>query len=274
MITLHSLRNSLTALPSSDRLPALFIGHGSPTNAIVQNDFTRSLYALGTSLPRPQVILVISAHWLTDGTFVSSTEKPRTIYDFYGFPPEMYTIEYLCAGAPVIAREISESISNATVSPDAQMGLDHGAWTILRHLYPLADIPVFQLSIDMQKPMEYHYALAKELRNYRSKGVLIIGSGNLVHNLRLVDWQNESGSSYEWAIAFDAFVKQHLLDGNHRQLIEYDKHTPHAQLAHPSNDHYIPLMYFIGAQDTSDELQFTYEGFQYGSVSMRCVKVG
>ena len=262
------------------KMPVLFIGHGSPLNIILDNSFTRSLTALGKRLPKPKAIMVVSAHWLTKGTFVGCVEQPETIYDFYGFAEELYDVVYPCRGASGEAAFVAETLKQAAVTCDTSRGLDHGAWAILRHLYPRADIPVFQLSLDYTfnewdpKPLQYHYDLADGLSELRSRGVLIIGSGNIVHNLGMFDFTNIDAKSFDWAVEFDERVRSNLLSGNHQDLIHYRNMGNSAALAVPTLDHYLPMIYAIALRKKNEPLTFTYEGFQYGSISMRCFQIG
>jgi 4,5-DOPA dioxygenase extradiol len=263
-----------------NKMPVLFIGHGSPLNIILDNGFTRSLAALGRHLPKPKAIMVISAHWLTKGTFAGCMKKPKTIYDFQGFPEELYETTYACPGAPEDALLVTRTEMKAAVKCDQGRGLDHGAWAILKHLYPQADIPAFQLSLDYSfnewdpKPLHYHYDLAAGLSELRSRGVLIIGSGNIVHNLGMFDFTNIEAKSFDWAVEFDEQVKSNLISGNHRDLIHYTNMGKTAVLAVPTLDHYLPMIYAIALQEKNEPLTFTYEGFQYGSISMRCFQIG
>jgi 4,5-DOPA dioxygenase extradiol len=249
-------------------------------NIILDNAFTRSLTAWGKRLPKPKAIMVISAHWLTKGTFAGCTEKPKIIYDFYGFPEELYEMTYSCPGAPEEALLATRADKKSAVTCDHGRGLDHGAWAILRHLYPRADVPVFQLSLDYSfnewdpKPLQYHYDLAAGLSELRGRGVLIIGSGNIVHNLGMFDFTNIAARSFEWAVEFDEQVRSNLISGNHRDLIHYRNMGKTAALAVPTLDHYLPLIYAISLQEKREPLAFTYEGFQYGSISMRCFQIG
>ena len=261
-------------------MPLLFVGHGSPMNAVLDNGFTRRLVRLGKELPRPEAILVISAHWLTDGTYVNCVEKPRTIYDFYGFPAELYRLRYPSPGAPSIASMAAESVKSVQVKCDFQWGLDHAAWVVLRHMYQEADVPVFEMSIDYSpfnewrpKSLEYYYNLAKNLAVLREKGVLIIGSGNIVHNLGLIDFDIDT-EPFGWAVAFDEKVKKSLIQRDHKQLLSYLRMGEEAILAVPTLDHYLPMVYIIALQQESDSLEFVYEGFQHGSVSMRAFQIG
>ncbi len=261
-------------------MPVLFIGHGNPMNAILKNDFTESLKALGMHLPKPGAILVISAHWLTDGTFTGCKEKPDTIHDFYGFPEELYAVTYPAPGAPAAARSITKIVKRADVRCSTKWGLDHGSWTILRHLYPEASIPVFEMSLDYNfndwhpKPVRYHYELAKELFELRKKGVLIIGSGNIVHNLGMIDFTNMDAQPFGWAEDFDEKAKANLISGNDHALIEYDTMGKANALAVPTLDHYLPMIYAIALRQKHEPLTFIYEGFQHASISMRSFQIG
>lgn len=255
---------------ASQKMPVLFIGHGNPMNAIFDNSFTRTLSDLGKRLERPNAVLVVSAHWLTRGeTSVAVSPNPETIYDFYGFPPEMYQVKYPAPGSPATARELVQNVQSIQVHEDHEMGFDHGAWTILKHIFPKADIPVFQLSIDYNKPPQWHFDLAAELKKLREKGVLIIGSGNIVHNLRMMDFQKEA-AQFEWAIEFDEFVKNKIISKDFQSLINYQEQGRAAQLSVPTNDHYLPMLYSLGLLDKKEEVSFTFETVQNGSISMRC----
>ncbi|HTG00584.1 MAG TPA: 4,5-DOPA dioxygenase extradiol [Nitrospirota bacterium] len=261
-----------------EKMPALFIGHGSPMNIILDNAYTRSLSALRGELPRPEAIMVISAHWLTKNTSVSCEDRPKTIYDFFGFPDELYRVRYPSPGAPDIARKVVELVKRVNVSCSTGWGLDHASWAVLKHMYPRADIPVFEMSLAYSynewhpKPLQYHYDLARELRPLREQGVLIIGSGNIVHNLGLIDFENIGAPVFDWAETFDERVKAHLLNGNHDALLHYHDLGQEARLAVPTLDHYLPLIYVLALQHANEPLSFIHEGFQYGSVSMRCFR--
>jgi 4,5-DOPA dioxygenase extradiol len=262
-----------------EKMPVLFIGHGSPMNVILDNGFTRSLAVWGKRLPRPRAIMVVSAHWLTSGTFVTCMERPRTIHDFYGFPEELYALTYPSPGAPHEAQLVTETVRKSQVACNRDWGLDHASWAVLKHLYPEADIPVFELSLHYAfnewhpKPIRYHYDLAADLAEMRRRGVLIIGSGNIVHNLPLIDWDPDA-ETFPWAVEFDERVKDNLLSGNHRELIEFREMGKSAPLAVPTLDHYLPMIYAIGLQEEGEPLTFTHEGFQHGSISMRCFQIG
>lgn len=263
------------------KMPVLFIGHGSPMNIILKNDYTRRLAELGKELPRPRAILVVSAHWLTDGTRVAAAEKPETIYDFYGFPDELYRLSYPSPGSPGDAKFVAEMVKKPPVKCDDSWGLDHAAWAVLRHVYPKADIPVFEMSLDYspyngwnRPTLRSFYDLAAELRPLREKGVLIIGSGNIVHNLRVVDMRNMDAKPYDWAVEFDGRVKQALLDRDHQSLLDCQNMDRATSLSVPTLDHYLPMVFTIGLQDKGEGLEFIYEGFQNRSISMRSFKVG
>jgi 4,5-DOPA dioxygenase extradiol len=255
---------------NSETMPVLFIGHGNPMNAVWDNPFTRSLAALGSSIaPKPKAILVVSAHWLTRGTFVNTTAKPEIIYDFGGFPDELYRVVYPAPGAPQYAKHTGQLVTES--QEDALWGLDHGAWTILKHLYPNADIPVFELSIDYQQPMQYHFDLAKKLADLRERGVLIIGSGNIVHNLRY--WFADNQKPYDWTVEFDEWVKEKINMRDFQSLVNYEKQGSAARLAVPTVDHYVPMLYSLALAKPGEEIRFTYEEI-FTSASMRCFRIG
>lgn len=256
------------------KMPVLFIGHGHPMNAILDNDFTRRLTNLGNEIEKPQAVLVVSAHWETSGTYVSTNPWPKTIYDFGNFDSRLLDIKYEPPGHSEIAREVIDLVNIDQLKEDHSMGLDHGTWTILKYIYPEADIPVFQLSINFKKSPEFHFQLGQELQALRQKGVLIIGSGNIVHNLGRLDWHNIDASPYDWAQEFDNQVKD-LIDGrNFKPLINYQSLGKSAMLSIPSNDHYLPMLYTLGLVKPDDEIEHIYEGYQYAGVGMRCFRVG
>lgn len=273
---LKSLENWSQSLKGSALTPTLFIGHGSPMNAIEKNEFVQGFQKTASSLPEIQAILVISAHWLTNGTAVTAMDKPKTIHDFGGFPPELFAQQYPAPGSPELAQEIKNLIPDTHIHLDHEWGLDHGTWTILKHFYPEANIPVVQFSIDYRQPLSYHFNLAKQLAELRKKGVLIIGSGNIVHNLRAVDFSkiNEVGYGYEWAQEARAYVNNCILTENFEALQKIEK-GPHAlQLAIPTPDHYIPLLYILGLKNKDEELQFFNDQLLAGSLSMTSLKIG
>jgi len=249
------------------RMPVVFIGHGSPMNALADNGFTKSLNKIGKTISKPTAILVVSAHWLSTGTFVCCDDKPEIIYDFYGFPKELYEIKYPAKGSGKTAEKTSELLKKYNVSC-GKWGIDHGSWTFLKHMYPKADIPVFQLSVDYGQPAAYHYEMAKLLAPLREQGVLIIGSGNIVHNLRILKWEPDA-ESFSWAREFDEKVKELLVARKHEKLIEYEKLGKSASMSVPTNDHYLPMMYPL-ALAGRDKIEFTHEGIELGSISMRC----
>lgn len=273
-MTLSDLRKFSDDLPTDEKQPAIFLGHGSPMNAIEDNVFTRSLTALGTSMKKPKAVLVVSAHWLTRGTLVSTAVHPETIYDFGGFPPELSQVKYPAPGSPEEARLVKSTITSTPVAEDQSMGLDHGAWSVLRHIWPDASVPVFQMSIDWYKTPQWHYDLAKELKALRNKGIMIITSGNITHNLGKVVWDNIDAPAVDWAAEFDSAVKKNIDSRDHSKIINYTTLAPSAGIAVPSNDHYLPLLYTLGASDNNEVQQYTFEGFQYGTISMRCLRVG
>ena len=264
---------------SSKTMPVLFVGHGSPMNIVLHNSYTESLVKASKDLPKPKAILVVSAHWLTNGTYVTCVEKPKTIYDFYGFPDELYKLGYPSPGSPDNA-QLAIKAAKSTQIKCGNWGLDHAAWAVLKHMYPAADIPVFEMSLDYSpyndwnpKPLEFHYKLASELAPLREKGVLIIGSGNIVHNLGFIDFDTDA-KPFDWAVKFDEKVKQCLVSGNHKDLINYMELGKEALYAVPTQDHYLPMIYAIGLQEKGEALKFVNEGFQNGSVSMRAFQIG
>lgn len=264
--------------PETDRrrglMPVLFVGHGHPINAIRQNHFTAALSQASKYLPRPRAILVVSAHWLTrNNVIVSATEKPKTIYDFGPFDPDIFKVVYAAPGAPEEAHHTARILRSRKVGISTVRGLDHGAWTILLHLFPAADIPVFQLSIDFAQPAQFHYDLGRELFSLREEGVMIIGSGNIVHNLMRVAWEDADAPPEGWAESFDKKVTELLREDRHDQLIDYER-LEDAEIAVPTNDHYLPLVYAIALQQKGEKIEFLYDGFQYANIGMRCFQIG
>ncbi|MEO5644560.1 MAG: 4,5-DOPA dioxygenase extradiol [Bacteroidia bacterium] len=273
-MNLQDLKKFADELPPNEIQPALFIGHGNPLNALYDNSFTQQLSSLGKTILKPKAALIVSAHWLTRGSFVSSTLNPKTIYDFGGFPPEMYKIVYPAKGSPENAKLVQDTIKKTNVHADADMGMDHGAWTVLKHIWPQADVPVFQLSIDFYQSPRWHYELAQELKALRKKGIMIIGSGNIVHNLGLAQFTPVNDKIDDWAIEFDETVKAKILSKDHNALIDYLNIGKVAKLAVPTNDHYLPLLYTLALQEKNEEASFIYEGFQNANISMRCLRIG
>ena len=257
-------------------MPVLFIGHGSPMNAIEDNEFSQRWYKMGQEIPQPKAVVVISAHWLTKGTFVTAMNQPKTIHDFGGFPQALFDVQYPAPGNPELAFEIQNMITNPAVELDHDWGLDHGTWSVVKHMYPNADIPVLQLSIDYYKPAKYHYELAKQLLNLRKKGVLIIGSGNMVHNLRMIAWDkmNVDNFGYDWALEMNDIFKNKILNKDHKALFEYEKLNSAAKLAIPTPDHYYPLIYSLALQTDNDKVEFFNDKLVAGSLTMTSVKIG
>jgi 4,5-DOPA dioxygenase extradiol len=258
---------------TSNRMPVLFIGHGSPMNAILKNDYTESLRTLGKNLPRPEAVLVISAHWLTRGTFVTCMEQPRQIYDFYGFPDELYDVRYPARGAPDAARRTTGLAEKVRISCSNEWGLDHASWAVLRHLFPEADVPVFEMSLDVTAEEAAHYDLGRRLSALRNEGILIVGSGNIVHNLRTIAAETDA-PPVDWSVEVDEKVKVLLIRGEHAPLIRWKELGPNAGLAVPTTEHYLPMLYSIALQAPGESLRFTFEGIQNGSISMRCFRIG
>lgn len=264
------MSGSQHALPRSERMPVLFVGHGSPMNAIADNAYTRSLRAMAADLPRPEVVLVVSAHWLTHGPRVLSEPRPRTIHDFYGFPRELYEIAYPAPGSPATATAVA---GLAPVVPDTDWGLDHASWAPLRRVFPDADIPVLELSLDPAMSPQRHVEIARALRPLRDHGVMVVGSGNIVHNLYEVVWE-EDASPFDWAVEFDEWVAGRLDARDVEALADYESLGDLARLAAPTNDHYLPLLYAAALRDEDEPLTFTHTGVDFGSVSMRCLRIG
>ncbi len=252
-------------------LPALFVGHGNPMNAIELNEFSSKWEQLGKELPRPKAILCVSAHWQTNGTKVTAMKAPKTIHDFGGFPQELFNKQYPAPGAVEYAQLTIDSIKKTHVLPDNEWGLDHGSWSVLCRMFPLADVPVYQLSLDYSKPPRWHYELATELKGLRKKGVLIVGSGNMVHNLGMIQWGEQA---YDWALEFDSKLKKFIEEGNHNAVIDYEKQGKIATLSIPTNEHYLPLLYTLALQEKNEPLSFFNERTHMGSISMRSVKIG
>ncbi|SDF67336.1 Aromatic ring-opening dioxygenase, catalytic subunit, LigB family [Celeribacter baekdonensis] len=263
----QDLQNLKDRLTSSDRMPVVFLGHGSPMNAIEDNAYSRSWAELGSSLPRPQAILVVSAHWMTRGsTLVDVSRMPKTIHDFYGFPQELFAQHYPAQGAPDVAKEVVSLLASHHAEGDDTWGLDHGAWSVLTWLYPEADVPVFQLSIDMTKDLPHHLEIGQALAALRHRGVLILGSGNIVHNLRTMKY---GAKPYDWALEFDGMFAERLLTRDHAALSDREGLGNLLTLAHPSLDHYLPALTIAGASDAKDEVMFMNSSIDIASVSMR-----
>jgi 4,5-DOPA dioxygenase extradiol len=255
-------------------MPAIFFGHGNPMNTLLDNDYTRGWAALGAEIPRPKAVLCMSAHWYLPGTLVTAMPFPPTIHDFGGFPRELYEVKYPAPGDPDLARRVQALLAPVSVRLDEEWGLDHGTWSVLRHVFPKADVPVVQLSIDETQPAAFHYRIGRQLAPLRDEGVLIIGSGNLVHNLHTYAWGHRHVEPFDWAVRFEKKVCELLLAGEDGPLIEYEKLGRDANLSAPTPDHYLPLMYLIALRRKGDPVGFPVEGFDGGSISMLAVQVG
>jgi 4,5-DOPA dioxygenase extradiol len=257
------------------RMPAIFFGHGNPMNALQRNAWTESWAAIGRSTPRPKAILCVSAHWYPPATLVTAVERPRTIHDFGGFPRPLFEVQYPAPGDLALCRRVQEILSPATeVGLDDRWGLDHGTWSVLVHVYPEADVPVVQLSIDETQPAQFHYDIGRRLAPLRDEGILIMGSGNLVHNLHAYAWGKHVPEPYDWAVRFETQARQWMLAGEHQPLIDYEALGGDAMLSAPTPDHYLPLLYILGAQLPEDRVSFPVEGVDGGSISMLSVQVG
>jgi 4,5-DOPA dioxygenase extradiol len=240
-------------------------------NAIAENEFSRAWEQVGQALPRPRAILCISAHWETAGVQATAMDAPRTIYDFYGFPRELYAVRYPAPGSPSLVSLVQQVLQSAMVQPDLTWGLDHGAWSVLRRMFPVADIPVVQLSLDHNKSPQEHYALGRELSTLRQRGVLIVGSGNMVHNLRLVQWED---TAYDWALEFDELLRQRILAGDHAAIIQYSQFGRMATLSVPTLEHFLPLLYALAVQEQGEPVSFFADKVTLGSISMRSLRIG
>ncbi|MGB3063112.1 4,5-DOPA dioxygenase extradiol [Sphingobacterium thalpophilum] len=264
------------AMTATAKFPALFLGHGSPMNAIEDNEFVQGFKAIGQTFEKPKAMLVISAHWETRGTYVTAMEHPSTIHDFSGFPRALFDVQYPAPGSPSLAIETQRLVTRTPVHLDEKWGLDHGSWSVVKHLYPLADVPVIQMSIDYTQPASYHYEIAKQLAALRNKGILIIGSGNMVHNLRMVDWDklHSSGYAYEWAAIANERMKTFIQNGNHQALIDFRKQGREFDLAIPTPEHYIPLIYTLALQEKNEDLLLFNDNSVAGSLYMTSLKIG
>lgn len=258
----------------ADILPAIFFGHGNPMNALWNNSYTEGWRRIGQETAKPRAILSISAHWFVPGTGVTISTAPRTIHDFGGFPPELYQVQYPASGDPKLARRVQEMLAPLPVALDHSWGLDHGTWSVLRHVYPDAAIPVVQLSIDETRPPSFHFEIGRKLATLRGEGVLIVGSGNLVHNLHAYAWGQHMPEPYDWALRFETEARGLLLAGDHEPLVEYERLGPEALLSIPTPDHYLPLLYVIATRQRDDVVTFPVEGVDGGSISMLTVRVG
>ncbi len=257
----------------SENLPAVFFGHGNPMNAVLHNGYTDAWRRIGSGIPKPRAILSISAHWFVPGTGVTVSTAPRTIHDFGGFPRELYRVQYPARGDPDLARRVRQMLQPLEVTLDESWGLDHGTWAVLCHVYPDAGIPVVQLSIDETRPASWHYEIGKRLAPLREEGILIAGSGNVVHNLHTYAWGKHVAEPYDWAVRFESSARQMMLAGEVRPLVEYDKLGRDAMLSIPTPDHYLPLLYVLGTRQEREGISFPVEGIDGGSISMLAVQV-
>lgn len=255
-------------------MPAVFFGHGNPMNALQKNAWTSGWSALGAALPRPKAILSVSAHWYLPATAVTAISRPRTIHDFGGFPPALYEVQYPAPGSPEVASRVADLLAPLEVAMDRSWGLDHGTWSVLVHAYPQADVPVVQLSIDDSKPGRWHYELARKLAPLRDEGVLIMGSGNMVHNLHTYSWGKRSVEPYDWALRFETMARQALSAAEFATLVDYESLGRDAMLAAPTPDHYLPLLYVLAQHQSGEPVTFPVEGFDGGSISMLAVRIG
>lgn len=272
---LQELNKMLEPLGKTKKMPALFLGHGSPMNAIEENEFVIGFRNIAKNIPKPNAILCISAHWETKGTFVTAMQNPRTIHDFGGFPKELFAVQYNAPGSPDLAKETKLLITKTVVGLDDKWGLDHGAWSVIKHLYPDADIPVIQMSIDYTQTPQYHYELAQQIKSLREKGVLIIGSGNMVHNLRMVAWkQLNENFGFDWAIEANEKMKKYILNSNHKELVNFRSQGKAFDLAIPTPEHYLPLIYTLAMQEKNEAIKLFNDKPVAGALTMTSVKIG
>jgi 4,5-DOPA dioxygenase extradiol len=273
---INRLNKVTNSFSSTNKMPVLFLGHGSPMNAIEENEFVAGFRNVSREIEKPLAILCISAHWETKGTFVTAMEKPRTIHDFGGFPQELFEVQYPALGSPELATKTKSIISKTEVGLDDKWGLDHGAWSVIKHMYPKADVPVIQMSLDYSKSPQFHYALAKELTSLRQKGVLIVGSGNMVHNLRKVAWNklNEIDYAYDWAKEANEKIKEYIVKGDHQPLIHYSSQGKAFELAIPTPEHYLPLLYTLALRKEEEDINLFNDQAVGGSITMTSLKIG
>lgn len=273
---LNDLNKMTAPLSKTAKMPVLFLGHGSPMNAIEENEFVTGFRNIALGLPKPNAILCISAHWETKGTFVTAMEKPSTIHDFGGFPKELFEVQYPAPGSPDLAKETKSLITKTEVGLDYKWGLDHGAWSVIKHLYPTAAIPVIQMSIDYSQTPQHHYELAQQIKSLREKGVLVIGSGNMVHNLRMLAWDKLNAPEYgfDWAIEANEKMKKYILSGDHKQLINFRSQGKAFDLAIPTPEHYLPLLYSLALKGENENVSLFNDKAVAGSLTMTSVKIG
>lgn len=272
---LNELNEAGSMPDSTEQMPVLFVGHGSPMNAIEENEFVEGWRAVGRTLPNPAAILCVSAHWETRGSFVTAMERPRTIHDFGGFPRELFEVQYPAPGDPELAREAKENVKKTVLDLDERWGLDHGCWSVLRRMFPEAEIPVVQMSLDYSQPARYHYDLGRELQPLRRKGILIIGSGNIVHNLPMIDWNrmDEPGFGYDWAIEANEKMKKFILSNDHSSLIDYRSQGKSFDLAIPTPEHFLPLLYALALKEENEAITLFNDKPVMGSLTMTSVKI-
>jgi 4,5-DOPA dioxygenase extradiol len=273
---LNALDRLSASLGTTPKMPVLFLGHGSPMNAIEENEFVKGFRNIEKSIPKPNAIICVSAHWETRGTFVTAMEQPKTIHDFGGFPKALFEVQYPAPGSPELAHETKTLITSTTVGLDYQWGFDHGAWSVIKHLYPKADVPVIQMSLDRNQPPQYHYDLMKKLGSLRNKGVLIIGSGNMVHNLGMVAWDkfDSDNFAFDWALEASQKMKKFILNGDHKNLINYRIQGKAFDLAIPTPEHYLPLLYAMALKAENEDVQLFNDKAVAGSLTMTSVKIG
>jgi 4,5-DOPA dioxygenase extradiol len=275
-LPLKELSKVTGPLSNTDIMPVLFLGHGSPMNAIEENEFVKGFREIGKTIPKPQAILCVSAHWETNGTYVTAMSLPPTIHDFGGFPKALFEVQYPAPGSPELAKEVKSTITKTELGLNYDWGLDHGAWSVIKHLYPAADVPVVQMSLDYNQTPQFQYDLAKELSSLRRKGVLIIGSGNMVHNLRMLAWDklNTAGFGYDWALEASDKMKKYILSGDDQQLIDYRSQGKAFDLAIPTPDHYLPLLYAMALKEENEPLYLFNDKALAGSLTMTSLKIG
>lgn len=272
---IDKLEEMVTSFEATPKMPVLFLGHGSPMNAIQENEFVQGFRKVSGEIVQPKAILCISAHWETRGTMVTAMQSPQTIHDFGGFPRALFEVQYPAPGSPDLAKATKDLITLAEVELDHKWGLDHGAWSVIKHMYPNANVPVIQLSLDYTKDPQYHYNLARQLAKLRERGVLIVGSGNMVHNLRQVDWQRlNENYGHDWALEANQKMKQFILDGNHQELIHYARLGKSFQLSIPTPEHYLPLLYALALQENQESIGLFNDEAVAGAITMTSVKIG
>jgi len=269
---LKDLHSATEPFAATDPMPVLFMGHGSPMNALEENEFVKGWRETAKNISKPAAILCISAHWETNGTFVTAMEKPKTIHDFGGFPQALFNVEYPAPGSPELADQTQKTLTKTKVGLDQQWGLDHGCWSVVKNMYPDADIPVIQLSLDYNQSPQWHYELAQQLASLREKGILIIGSGNMVHNLRILDWKSPD-KGYDWAEEANTTMKKLIADNDHKPLIDYKAQGKAFQLSIPTPEHYLPLLYVLGLKKDKEKISFFNDKTVMGSIAMTSVKV-